>query len=119
MSDADELRAMERLPKWAQRRIEDQAKQIAALTNRIAELSEGPADADVIEHDYLHPPRPIGKGKTIRFVMNDRGEYIEIHHARNNSGYLELRGAGGQAAGSLAVQPQVSNVLRIRLDRHW
>jgi hypothetical protein len=119
MNDTDRRNAMRNVPKWAQRVIEDRDRQIAQLTRRVAELSEGPEDSDVIEHDYVNPSRPLRKGAVIRFLMGE-GEYIEVHHDRKGGGFLELRGSGSQRdSGALAVQPQVSNVLRVRLDRHW
>ena len=67
----------------------------------------------------MHPSRPLGKGATIRFLMRD-GEYIEVGHNREGLGFLELSGSGSHRdTSALSAQPQVSNVLRVRLDRNW
>ena len=109
--------AMGRLPKWARNRIEDQDRKIAELTRQVNLLSEGPADSDVIQHDYVYPPRPLGRGVIIRFLMAD-GEYIEVQHGKN--GYLELRGSSGNwASSALTVQGPVINALRVRLTEVW
>jgi hypothetical protein len=119
MNDTDRRNAMKNVPKWAQREIEALEQQVAQLTRRVAELSEGPEDSDVIEHDYVSPSRPLRKGAVIRFLMGE-GEYIEIHHDRKGGRFLELRGSGSQRdSGALAVQPQVSNVLRVRMTGYW
>jgi hypothetical protein len=120
MNDADYRNAVSRLPKWAQRVIEDRDRQIAQLTRRVTELSEGPADSDVIEHDYVNPDRPLGKGVIIRFLFPGE-EYIEIRHQREGRGFLELTGTGRtKGSQALAVQPRgAANSLRVRLTEYW
>lgn len=108
-----------RLPKWAQDRIAYLEQALAEQRRLVGRLSEGPADSDVIVHDYVSPPRLLGRGVAIRFLMGD-GEYIEVAHHKSGHGYLELRASSGSKdAQSLAVQPQVSNVVSVRLTKHW
>ncbi len=102
-----------RLPAWAQNRIHQLEQDLAGAREHIALLSDGPADSDVIAHDYEHPDRLLGRGVIIRFLLGTG--YIEVSHGREKSGYLELRTGGG----ALISQPLYGNVIRIREGGFW
>src|SRR5215472_9545016 len=84
---------MARLPKWAQREIETLQMRLAEHQQRIAELSAGPENSNVIVSDYGYPDRLLGRDTRIRFLLGWDG-YIEVRHSRDDPGSLEVRASG-------------------------
>jgi hypothetical protein len=110
------LARLQSLPKWVRNRLEVQDRRIADLTRRVAELSEGSARSDTaVNGQGVYPDRELGMSAIIRFRLP--GGTIE---AAIQGDYLNIRntGAGGESQ-ALVVQPQISNVVRIRPDRWW
>lgn len=97
-----------RLPKWAQRRLEAAEREVEHW-KRLAH--EGPEDTDTFinTYDIGTPGRPLEKGASIRFKVGGRGRgFIE---AKLRDGYVEI-----YADGSIAVQPQSSNVVKVFME---
>ncbi len=110
-----------RAPKWALEKIGYLERDLAEAQATIARLSEGPANSNVIAHDYVNPDRLLGRNIMIRFLLDDRGSCIEAAHDRSGGGYLILRAVGDiRAAQSLSVQPAGAvNTVRVRLEESW
>jgi hypothetical protein len=95
---------LSKLPKWAQQEISRLRANEKHLRRRI---EAGPEDSNVFAEPYSDSPTPLGKDTTIEFRFGDGwhqkfkvdlvGEYLEIY--------------GGN---TLQVEPQASNVVRIR-----
>jgi hypothetical protein len=101
-------------PRWAQDEISYLKRRLAEAQDRIAVLSEGPADSSVLVPGAGYPDRLLGRDPVIRFLLD--GGYIEVQHDRENREYLIVRSCGDtQKTSGLAIQPSVSNAVRVRL----
>lgn len=100
---------MERLPKWAQRRIEKLEQDVASYRRQLA---VGPEDSNVFRDPYSDGPdgehllngRPIGKDTTIRFTA--AGGWIECK--------VTDRGLSVRSEEALWVQTQSGNSAVVR-----
>ncbi len=119
----------EKLPRWAQESLKSLRAQVVAANKARddARQEHGPTDSDTILDPY-HPAGPIAlpKGERVRFIVGDTPEglvdraWVDAQVARqtfrdgSTDRWLEV-----MAGDTLAVSPQSSNVIRIRVtDRY-
>jgi len=117
MNDTDRRNAMKNVPKWAQRVIEDLEQQVAQLTRRVAELSEGPASSNVRVRGYPHPDRQLGNGVPVAFAIGEQAHGnrtdITVEHSREDPGVLEILLTSDRSGLTLYTSPVVSNHIRL------
>jgi hypothetical protein len=113
-----------RLPKWAQDRIGDIERQVAALEAGIAERDAPLAATNTVVRGFKSTSnRPLPDGSTVGFgdFTSDPGALpwfqVRLTDRRGNGGVaqpgdLEIRGLD-----SPLVVPQVTNVVCVRLAR--
>lgn len=104
-------RDVSRLPKWAQDRIASLERDVEHLR---ATLAVGPEDSDTFCDPYLDQ-RPLGRGQTIRFVLDRRADhrpdvYIDAK-LDAEGGCVAIRCADG----SLAITPTHANEILVRV----
>ncbi len=100
-----------KLPKWAQTEIEVLRRNVSHLE---AELAIGPDESDTFIDPYTRDRTPLGKG--VRIVLELQSEQsIEVV---NKGEYVEARSTG-KHSGSLQIQPQSSNAVRLREGSWW
>lgn len=109
-----------RLPKYARDRITQLERNLAYAQ---AKLATGPEDSNTFADPYYGTvPRPLGQDSTIEFRLDsydDKRHHDQVIQARVDRSrhpephsYLYVNGGD-----SLLVEPQSSNVVRIRLAR--
>lgn len=108
---------LSRLPVWARQHIEWLTRTLAEHQARIAELSAGPADSNVLVSYYgTYPDRLLGIDIPVRFLL-PTARYpdgtIEVHHGRTD-GVIEISSPDD----ALHVTPQGSNVIRVRIGEY-
>jgi hypothetical protein len=119
MNDTDRRNALARLPAWAQREIGNLERQVAEQARHIAALSAGPADSDVLIHDYVHPDRLLGKGTAVTFLTGEphgpdgRRDRITVEPSRERPGWLDVSLTSDRAAQAVYAYPVVSNRIRL------
>ncbi|MGH9248073.1 MAG: DUF7239 family protein [Acidimicrobiales bacterium] len=100
-----------RLPRWAQIELRSLREQNEALRLRLRDVVPGRSDAFVRDHRHGH--LPLGKGVTIRFMLNDDDDPRESRSSIDvgvRDGYLHVM--GGER---LTIRPEMTNVVRIEL----
>jgi hypothetical protein len=98
-----------RLPKWAQREIEQLNGNVDHWK---AKAQIGPEGSNTFVDSGLNDEKPLGHGPRIRFQLGDRwDEKVEAHIEGD---FLTIH--GGHA---LEIQPVSSNVARVRLGDWW
>lgn len=97
-----------KLPKWAQQRIEKLEGDVAYWRRKVTEAVSGDTDTFIDEF-----PELVGlpRGSRIVFCLPDLSQ-IETR-VQDKSLYVAARGGGGP----LEIQPEVSNVVRIKVGR--
>lgn len=102
----------DRLPKWAQRRIEQLEASVDYLKAQ-ATIGHDESDTFVVQ-SLIDNDKPLGKRPTVRFfVRPDEGHWrnsIDVMLTRN--GTLQVVGADG-----LRVLPRASNLIELELGR--
>lgn len=110
-----------KLPKWAQIEIESLRGRILALQEKLSTIA-GAGATDIWVEDYsLDKNIPFPQHSKIAFRLNGVGmtedRDVPVLHAKIGDGpWLDLSARG---FGSLVIQPQSSNTVRIRLDEWW
>lgn len=112
----EEMARFERLPKWAQEKINGLKRDLQRANENIVSLNEGPQDSDTFANPYSDLNRkPLGKGTTIGFYVDrQHGErkYFKVEIDKDNEGqFLEIYGSN-----SFLIEPRSSNVIQIRLN---
>lgn len=100
-----------KLPQWAQRRILALERSLAHERKRLA---EAPA-SDTFADPYAEPPRGLGTGTSIQFVLTRRDDGSPRDYLMARLGAderLHLSGSDG-----LLIYPQSSNVAHVKLGR--
>jgi len=96
-----------KLPKWAQREIERQERDIAYLQGKLA---AGPENSDTFADPYSEGAmRPLGRGTTVEFRINPQSK-IRCRVMNTHRGpVLDVNGDVG-----IYIEPTASNAIRIR-----
>ena len=105
---------MARLPKWAQDEIQRLENSNAYLRKK---LEAGPEDSNTFVQSHTHPSTPLGESPTIRFVLSDEDEWIDIEVTPTESSLSELTvrcNSNSGRTGRIAVLPVVSKVIIVR-----
>lgn len=101
-----------KLPKWAQAEI---SRLTRDLEYERARLAVGPEDSDTFADPYNHTPRPLGRGTSIQFVLEEgRGKTIHVRTTQRHDGTVRLDVVGGDM---IIVHPQSGNHVEIGLGR--
>src|ERR1035437_47259 len=95
----------DRLPKWAQGRIELLEKSVDYWQGK---ANEGPEDSDTFIKRYVSKDKPLGRGDTILFTTDDSRHNVEV---TNHGDRIEVRGMD-----LLTVRPVSSNVITITAE---
>lgn len=104
----------ENLPKWAQDHLRQLEQDKRELSKRVEVLSNpGGEDSNVIVTGYSHPDVRLGKDLNIEFLLAN-GDKIEVSHERDRNHLLV-----SSPSGSLEVQPQSGNVVKVRPGGWW
>jgi len=102
----------DKLPQWAQRQLDTLRRDVEHHRQQLKELAA--LKGGVIFRDpYLRPTPVAGVNDLLRVKLDDRdlGDYLEF---RWTGDWLDVR-----SSRSLVVQPQSSNVVRIRGAEYW
>jgi hypothetical protein len=102
-------RDVTKLPKWAQDHITVLERDLAHWK---AKASDGPEGADTFVRYYGTDDKPLGTEPTILFVLDGREAGLQV---RKEGGVLLVSSIDG----AVGVQPQSSNVVRIRTEGYW
>jgi hypothetical protein len=107
----------DKLPKWAQDQLATLRRKVTDAERRAEEarLASGPEDSDTFLHPHDEIPVRLGRGEPVRFQLGENYfDYLDVRikRDRRDGPYLELMSGGGV----LALRPQVSNVVRVRVD---
>lgn len=97
-----------KLPRWAQNRIEKLEADVAYWEGRVVEAETG--ETNTFLGDW-----PVNKGlpNDSRIVFNLPGGQVDV---QIKDDHLRVMARGG---GSLEIQPHVSNVIHIKTGRNW
>lgn len=100
-----------RLPVWAQREIERLERDLASAR---AKLAVGPEDSDTFADPYSADRRPLGRGTTIEFVLDDDRDRIRVRLDQDSRGrvYLDVNASSS----CLTLQPRSSNAIEITTE---
>jgi hypothetical protein len=127
MTSADQLRKrsnpteaeLSTLPTWAQAHIRGLKNQAASLKDRVAELSDGPADSRVRAHNYTGPDVKLGNPRMDFFLGESRERWEDMVECTVEDGRLRIQTHGaGRNMGVLApVNGAVTEVFFVERDR--
>ena len=97
---------VDRLPKWAQARIDKLERDVAYWQ---AKAQVGPEESDTfVWLGRVDGSRGLGKGETIRFMTGpDHFDYVDVSNEGNGS--VQVRTMGG-----LVMSPRAGNVIDVR-----
>ena len=124
MIDSAELAAkITKLPTWARSYIEHLERDRQELVTRLANLSrQGPDDSNVrVSGHRTRPDIVLPRDTRIDFCMPGRPQdemKITVHHDTHDPDVLIVQNTSLRGDGALAVTPQSSNTLRIRIGKY-
>jgi hypothetical protein len=103
---------VDKLPKWAQRKIEALERKIEALEREVADLrrtlAEGPEDSDTFADPYSDSPRPLGSGTSVQFVIACRDDGSPRTMSKCDSTIGGRADSGSESITSLRRHPTCS-----------
>jgi len=102
-------RDINKLPKWAQQKIERLENDLAYAKER---LTAGPENSNTFADPY-GDPRPLGEGTAIEFHLggaDDRHKRIRVRITER--GWLDINGGD-----MLIVRPNASNSIEVKSER--
>lgn len=101
------------LPKWAQAKLAEARRRVemAERVARDARLATRPEESDAVLDQYGDVPVGLGKAPEVTFRLAGK-ETVTVRQRRGEPGVLEVSGSS-----SLAIRPQVSNVVTVAVGR--
>jgi hypothetical protein len=102
-----------RQPQWIRNTLFQLRMRLGEAERRIAELTEGPADADTIAAPYGSYPLRLKRGESIEFWLgSDPDEFVRVRVLRDSSGRATLDLNAGTG---ISVLPRASNAIEIEI----
>ena len=104
----------DRLPKWAQNRIEQLESSVGYWQKK---ANVGPENSDTFIQSHVSEDKPLGRGETILFTLPTGllGNHHKIE-VTNQGTRVQVRVGGDE---SIIVRPVVSNVVTITAEERF